>query len=98
MDKTFLPLPRILHALALAYVLSCFDIVRRACASRFAAPFALLGRNALPVFGAISVLNFGMQVIRIETGVNFRIDSLMLAGGLVVLFALAGARQLWRGT
>lgn len=31
-EKTFLPLPRLVHVLALAHVLSCFPLVRRACA------------------------------------------------------------------
>jgi hypothetical protein len=95
LEKTFLPLPRLLHALALAYVLSCFAFVRTACASRYATPFALLGRNALPVFAMGSLLNFGMQLVRVETGEDFWLDTAMLAAGLAVLFVLAATRQYW---
>ncbi len=95
LEKTFLPLPRLLHALALAYVLSCFAFVRTACGSRYAAPFALLGRNALPVFAMGSLLNFAMQLIRVETGEDFWLDTAMLVAALAVLFALAAARQYW---
>jgi hypothetical protein len=95
LEKTFLPLPRILHALALAYVLSCFAFVSTACASRPAAPFALLGRNALPVFAAISILNFAMQLVRVETGEDFWRDTAMLVAALAVIFALAAAREFW---
>ena len=94
-EKTFLPLPRLIHALSLAYILSCFAVIRRACASRAAGPFALLGRNALAVFATGSVLNFAMQLVRVKTGVNFALDTAMLAGGLFLLFALAAAKQYW---
>ncbi len=89
LDKTFLPLPRVLHAVALAYVLSCFPFIRGLCASAAMAPLALLGRRALPIFAAISVLNFAMQVIRVKTGVDFALDTAMLAGALAFLSAFA---------
>ena len=95
LEKTFLPLPRLLHALALAYVLSCFAVVRQVCASRPLAPFALLGRQALPVFATICVLNFAMQSVRVKTGIDFALDSAMLAVALALVFALAAARQYW---
>jgi hypothetical protein len=94
-QKTFLPLPRLLHMLTLAYVLSCFAVVRQVCASRPLAPFALLGRHALPVFATICVLNFAMQLVRVKTGIDFALDSAMLAVALALVFALAAARQYW---
>lgn len=94
-QKTFLPLQRLIHALALAYVLSYFPIVRQICASPPLAPFALLGRHALPVFATICVLNFAMQVVRVKTGVDFALDTAMLAGALATVLALAAARQYW---
>ena len=94
-QKTFLPLQRLIHALALAYVLSYFPIVRQICASRPLAPFALLGRHALPVFATICVLNFAMQVVRVKTGVDFALDTAMLAGALATVLALAAARHYW---
>ena len=94
-EKTYLPLPRLIHVLALAYVLSYFQGVRRVCGSVFVAPFALLGRQGLLVFAAGSVICVGLQTVRQKTGENFALDNLMLGGGLSVLFALAAARQYW---
>lgn len=94
-DKTFQTAPRLLHILALAYFLSSFPVVRRACAHRLAAPFELLGRQALPVFALGSVLCIGMQGIKHVTGQDLLTDTLLLAGGLALQFALAAARQYW---
>jgi hypothetical protein len=87
-----------LHALSLAYVLSSFEVIRRACAARVAGPFALLGRHALPVFATISLLNFAMQLVRVSTGKEFWTDTAMIAGGMVIVFALAAVRQAWPRT
>lgn len=94
-DKTFVTAPRLLHILALAYFLSTFPAIRRACASRLAAPFELLGRQALPVFALGSVLCIGLQGVKHVTGEDFVADSLIIAGGLALQFALAAARQYW---
>jgi len=62
-DKTFLALPRLLHVLALVYLLSSLDIVRRATAHRWAAPFRLLGRQGLLVFATGTALSLAIQVV-----------------------------------
>lgn len=94
-DKTYLHVPRLLHILALAYLLSSLPIVRRACAARGAAPLALLGRQALPVFALGSVLCFVGQGIKTQTGQDLVIDTALIAGGLGLQYALAYARQYW---
>jgi len=94
-DKTFLTAPRLLHILALAYFLSTFPAIRRACAHRLAAPFELLGRQALPVFALGSVLCIGMQGIKHVTGQDALTDTLLIGAGLAAQFALAAARQYW---
>ena len=94
-DKTYVTAPRLLHILALAYFLSSFPIIRRACAHWIAAPFELLGRQALPVFALGSVLCIGLQGIKHVTGENLLADSLLIGGGLALQFALAAARQYW---
>ena len=94
-QKTFLPLPRLVHALALAYFLSSFDGVRRVCATVWLAPFALLGRQALPVFALGSIMVFALQTIRAEIGFTPWQDTWMLATGLTAMFALAAARTYW---
>lgn len=94
-EKTYLPLPRLIHVLALAYVLSYFQIVRRVCGSAILAPFALLGRQGLLVFAAGSVICVGLPTVRQRTGDNFALDTAMLASGLAVLLALAAVKHYW---
>lgn len=94
-DKTFLHLPRLLHILALAYLLSTLPVVARACAHRAAAPLALLGQQALPVFALGTVLCYIGQGIKTHTGVDPVIDTALIATGLALQYALARARSRW---
>jgi hypothetical protein len=88
-DKTFLCLPRLLHILALAYVLSALPALTRLSQSTQMAPFVLLGRHALPVFAVSSVLAYGAQVLKALTPASFIMDTALIAGGLLVLYAVA---------
>lgn len=94
-EKSYVTAPRLLHILALAYFLSTFPAVRRACASAFAKPFELLGRQALPVFALGSVLCIGFQGVKHALGDSIALDSALLGAGLAAQFALAAARQYW---
>ena len=94
-DKSFVSGPRLLHILALAYFLSTFPAVRRACGSVIAKPFELLGRQALPVFALGSVLCIGFQGIKHALGDSVALDAALLSAGLGAQFALAAARQYW---
>jgi len=88
-DKTFLALPRLLHALAMFYVLGHLEIVRRFAATAVAAPLRLLGRQGLAVFAAGTVLSMVLQTVKTVTKPDPLLDGLMLGGGLVLLWALA---------
>jgi hypothetical protein len=94
-EKTFLPLPRLGHVLLLAYVLAYFNAIKRLCGAALMAPFRLLGRHSLLVFSAGSVICVGLQTIRQRTGDDLAVDAMMLGAGLVVLFALAAAKDFW---
>ena len=61
-SKAYLGLPRLLHILALAYVLSCIPWVRTAAASAVASPLRLLGRHGLLVFAAGTLLALSCQI------------------------------------
>ncbi|RYH01407.1 OpgC domain-containing protein [Salipiger sp. IMCC34102] len=61
--KTYLAAPRFVHALALAYVLSCLPIVTRLCAARAAAPLRLFGRHGLLVFSLGTILALAGQIL-----------------------------------
>lgn len=92
-EKTYLAWPRLLHMLALAYLLASLAGVRRLCSARLAAPLALLGRHALPVFALGSVLCFAGQAILDVAPKSFAMDSAVIFGGLALLFLMAAGRE-----
>ncbi|WP_415182066.1 OpgC family protein [Phaeovulum sp.] len=91
-DKTFVSLPRLLHILALAYVLSVPAIVRRISASRIVQPVVLMGKNALPVFALGTILSILLQAVKQVAERSIVEDSLLLAGGLAVQMGFAWAK------
>ena len=88
-DKTFLALPRLLHALAVFYMLGHLPIMRTIAASPVAAPFRLLGRQGLAVFAAGTVISMFLQVVKTPRQPDPLFDGLILGGGLLVLLVLA---------
>ena len=88
-DKTFLALPRLLHALALFYVFGHLPLMRTLAASPVAAPFRLLGRQGLAVFAAGTVISMFLQVVKTPRTPEPWFDGMILGGGLLVLLALA---------
>jgi hypothetical protein len=67
--------------------------VRRACGSAAAAPLALLGRNALPVFAAGSLLALTCQAIKQVAPPGVALDTLLILGGLSLQLLLALVRD-----
>ncbi len=92
-DKTYVALPRLLHALALLYVISSLPVMRRFSASSAAAPLALMGRNALPVFALGCVLSILGQAIEQGTEAGFFIDTQIILVGLGLHWLLAFALE-----
>lgn len=88
-DKTFLALPRLLHALALFYVLGHLPIMRQLATSPVAAPLRLMGRQGLAVFAAGTVISMFLQVVKTPRQPDPLFDGLILGAGLLVLLALA---------
>lgn len=96
-DKSFLPLPRLLHVLALAYVLVNMHWLDRLLGSWSLGPVDTLGRNSLPVFATGSVIAIALQVVGEVLPTDALVDGLFFAAGLVVqygvaLLAMAGGR------
>lgn len=96
-DKSFLPLPRLLHVLALAYVLVNMHWLDRLLGSWPLGPVDTLGRNSLPVFATGSVIAIALQVVGEVVPTDALVDGLFFAAGLVVqygvaLLAMAGGR------
>jgi hypothetical protein len=90
-DKAYLPLPRLLHALALAYVVSSIPAIARLAEMRGMEPLRLLGRHALPVFAVGSLVSAFFRVVR--SGLQIEgsplLDGAMLAFGLAILVGMA---------
>jgi hypothetical protein len=88
-DKTYLALPRLLHALALFYVLGNLPIMRVIAASPLAAPFRQLGRQGLAVFAGGTVISMFLQVVKTPRQPDPLFDGMILGAGLLALFAMA---------
>ncbi len=88
-DKTFLGLPRLLHVLALFYIVTAFPIVRALCHSRWLWPLDVMGRQALPVFAMGSVLAILMQAAKLWFPVGTGTDAFLIGSGLLAQLLLA---------
>src|SRR5690606_23378923 len=91
--KTNLILPRLLHVLALAYVLAYLPIERWLAGSAFARPLVVTGRHALPVFCVGTVLAFGAQLVRAQEGGGAALDIVLISGGILAQLILAGVLE-----
>ena len=89
-DKTYLAPIRLLHILTLAYVLSAWPRLQLLAESPRAAPFVIMGRNALPVFAAGSVLVYIVQIFREAYSTSSLVDvvSISICLNLQLLLAL----------
>ena len=92
-DKSFLFLPRLLHILALAYVLSVLPGLKRLAAGPGGVGLAMLGRHSLPVFAAGTLMAYAAQVAKVLAGPSFLLDTAMIAAGIGVLFLVARLQE-----
>ncbi len=93
-DKTYISVPRLLHFLSLAYVLSALPWLRALCDSRPMAPLALLGRHALPVFALGTILSFAVRALKAvagETPIVF--DAMLIGSGIAAMLAFAAVLE-----
>lgn len=88
-DKTFLALPRLLHALALFYVFGHMPLMMTFARSRYAAPLRTLGRQGLAVFATGTVISIFLQVVKTPRQPEPLFDGLILGSGLLTLWVLA---------
>lgn len=91
-DKTFLSLPRLLHAVSLFYVLGHLPIMRTLANSAVVEPLRLMGRQGLATFAMGTVLCMLFQSIKAaHPGNDPLFDGILLLSGLLFLTALAWA-------
>lgn len=88
-DKTFLALPRLLHCLALVYVLSCLSWVFRATASPVSAPLRLLGRQGLLVFASGTLIALVFNVLIKGSEVALLNPIFLLPLGVIAMLVIA---------
>lgn len=88
-DKTFLSLPRLLHIMALSYLVVALPAVSALFRTGRDHPLAILGKRSLPVFISGTVLALTAQVLKQINPGGFAYDSLLIAAGIAVQFALA---------
>jgi hypothetical protein len=87
-DKTFLSLPRLLHILALAYLIAAIPFLSNLARLRPDNPLALLGKRSLPVFMAGTLLAMVAQVVKTVFLPSFSLDTILVGAGIGLQFAL----------
>ncbi len=88
-DKTFLSLPRLLHVMALAYLIVAIPSLSNLARTSTDNPLAILGKHSLPVFIAGTLLAMVCQVLKTVYGGSLVFDSSLIAAGIALQFALA---------
>ncbi|MBS7696764.1 MULTISPECIES: OpgC domain-containing protein [unclassified Chelatococcus] len=89
MSKTNLAPIRMIHFLALAYVLYHSGLTLMAKSGSLFAPLCVIGRQSLPVFAAGSILSAIGQIVIGMRNTGFIDDLLFIGGGLLLLYAIA---------
>jgi hypothetical protein len=88
-DKTFLSLPRLLHVLALAYLIINVPFLSRVLRRSADHPLTILGRHSLSIFVAGTILAMAGQVILYITDKDPAVGGAYVIVGIVAQFAYA---------
>lgn len=88
-DKTFLSVSRLLHALALAYVIATVPAISDRLRMPGDHPLVLVGRHSLPIFIFGTILAMGGQVLLFVVDRNMMIGTVYVAFGIFLHFAYA---------
>lgn len=90
LHKSALPLPRLLHVLALAYLLVHSRVWQPLTRIAETDPVVtLLGRNSLPVFVAGSLMSMVGYITLVQTGNSLGVELALTFGGLAVMWLTA---------
>jgi hypothetical protein len=88
-DKTFLSVSRLVHVLALGYLVAVIPFFSRITRLRLDHPLVRIGRHSLPVFIFGTILAMVGQVLLFVTGKDPLWGTLFVAGGIGLHFAYA---------
>jgi hypothetical protein len=89
LDKGFVAWPRLLHVLALGYVVMMSPLGKLMHHIPKSNVLTAMGRHSLPVFCGGSLLAMTGAIVRHEWGGNFTNDTVIIATGLVLMALLA---------
>ncbi len=92
-NKTYLELPRLLHILSLAWLVSVLPGLARWSGSRWLEPLSVMGRQALPVFALGTVLAFAARAVLMLHGYSAALQTAVIWGGLALLVGFAFLRE-----
>ena len=95
LDKTSLGLGRLVHFIAMAYLLYGLGVAARVRAAAFYEPVSRLGRNSLTVFAILSLLAAVGQVAEDLAGHSVGLDLLLIGSGLAILYGAATLAEAW---
>ncbi len=88
-DKTFLSVSRLLHVLAVAYLLVAIPSLGNLARTAKDNPLAILGKRPLPIFITGTILALCAQVIKMTSPGGTARDVLLIGGGIALQFMLA---------
>ncbi|MBP2237745.1 hypothetical protein J2Z31_004268 [Sinorhizobium kostiense] len=88
-DKTFLSLTRLLHVLALAYLLAVIPGLSQLARLRVDHPLVMIGRHSLPVFIFGTILAMAGQVLLFVTDKDAIVGTLFVIAGIGLHFVYA---------
>ncbi len=88
-DKTFLSAPRLLHVLAMAHLIAVVPTLNSIARTAPEHPLAVLGKHSLPVFRCRYASAMVAQVMKLVNPGGLPYDTLLIATGIVMQFALA---------
>lgn len=88
-DKTFLSASRLLHILAIAYLVVTIPWLSNLARTGPDHPLAVLGKHSLPVFVAGTILAMIGQVMKTVSPGGLTYDAILISTGIALQFALA---------
>jgi len=88
-DKTFVALPRLLHVLALTYVLTNLVAVSRLLSGPAFQAIRLIGQHSLAVFTVGTVLSIALQVFRARFHTSTMEDAALIISGILLQYGIA---------
>lgn len=88
-DKTFLSLSRLMHILAIAYLIVVIPALSKLAKVGPSHPLAVLGKHSLPVFVAGTILAMVAQVMRTVSPGGSLYDAVLILTGIALQFGFA---------